>query len=335
LNNIGDVNFALGEREKALEYLQQALPLQTAVGDRSGAATSLSNMGSVYSALGDKSAALQCYNQVLALQKAIGDRRGEAMALNMIGNLHSTLGERQEALEYFRRALPIERAVGDRQLEAITLKNINHTSLSSLLANVLTNNIRLLVWILGLVFSLATWIGTRWTRRGSRTWPTTEARIECRSIARDDKGRTWACRLGYSYTVDGQYYSGFAEKTFRSEELASAYRNRVKDGHRVLSRYNPRNPNTSVLDLRILEIGQVPEPRVNTNDGRSRDSRQPIEVLASAAASNPDVSNDIVAISEMSTLSSLEIDSWPNPPDGTEKTRNSLSVVALPKNERR
>src|ERR1035438_3447125 len=38
----------LGDRQKALDYYNQALPLRLAVGDRYGQALTLSNMGAVY-----------------------------------------------------------------------------------------------------------------------------------------------------------------------------------------------------------------------------------------------------------------------------------------------
>jgi tetratricopeptide (TPR) repeat protein len=75
----------LGEKQKALEYYSQSLPLFRAVGDRSGEATTLSNIGQVYSELGEKQKALEYYNQSLPLSRAVGDRIGEAVTLNNIG----------------------------------------------------------------------------------------------------------------------------------------------------------------------------------------------------------------------------------------------------------
>ena len=48
LNNIGMVYDSLGEKQKALDYYNQALPIERAVGDRAGEAATLSNIGSVY-----------------------------------------------------------------------------------------------------------------------------------------------------------------------------------------------------------------------------------------------------------------------------------------------
>ncbi|MFM6246213.1 MAG: CHAT domain-containing protein, partial [Dolichospermum sp.] len=124
LNNIGGVYDALGEKQKALDYYNQALPIRRAVGDRGGEAITLNNIGRVYNALGEKQKALDYYNQALPIRRAVGDRGGEATTLNNIGGVYSALGEKQKALDYYNQALPILRAVGDRGVEATTLNNI-------------------------------------------------------------------------------------------------------------------------------------------------------------------------------------------------------------------
>ncbi|MEH2247893.1 MAG: tetratricopeptide repeat protein [Nostoc sp.] len=44
---MGRVYDALGQKQKALDFYNQALPLFRAVGDRSGEATTLNNIGAV------------------------------------------------------------------------------------------------------------------------------------------------------------------------------------------------------------------------------------------------------------------------------------------------
>ncbi len=124
LNDLSGVYFALGEKQKALEYLSQALPLRRAVGDRQGEAATLNNIGRVYDDLGEKQKALEYYSQALPLSRAVGDRQGEAATLVSIGFVYAALGEQQKALEYYSQALPLLRAVGDKQGEFATLNNI-------------------------------------------------------------------------------------------------------------------------------------------------------------------------------------------------------------------
>jgi tetratricopeptide (TPR) repeat protein len=108
----------LGEKQKALEYYSQSLPLRRAVGDRRGEAITLTNIGRVYSELGEKQKALDYYSQSLPLSRAVGDRSGEAYTLTNIGRVYSELGEKQKALDYYSQSLPLTRAVGDRGGEA-------------------------------------------------------------------------------------------------------------------------------------------------------------------------------------------------------------------------
>ncbi|WP_081424102.1 CHAT domain-containing protein [Anabaena sp. WA102] len=127
LNNIGLVYLvydALGEKQKALEYFNQALPILRAVGDRSGEATNLNNIGHVYFYLGEKQKALDYFNQALSIRPAVRDRLGEATTLNNIGHVYFYLGEKQKALDYFNQALTLIKEVGYRSGEATILKNI-------------------------------------------------------------------------------------------------------------------------------------------------------------------------------------------------------------------
>jgi tetratricopeptide (TPR) repeat protein len=71
LNNMGGVYSALGDKAKALEYYEQALPLRRQVGDRSGEATTRFNMAMVYVTLGDWEEAEGLLSQVVALEEAI------------------------------------------------------------------------------------------------------------------------------------------------------------------------------------------------------------------------------------------------------------------------
>ncbi len=68
------------------------------MGDNAGVATTLNNIGFVYSDLGDKQTALDYFNQSLPLRRQVGDIAGEARTLNNIGLVYSDLGDKQQAL---------------------------------------------------------------------------------------------------------------------------------------------------------------------------------------------------------------------------------------------
>ena len=94
------------------------------VGDRAGLATTLNNIGAVYDDLGDRQQALTYYQQALPIREEVGDRAGLAVTLNNIGVVYDALGDRQQALTYYQQALPIREEVGDRAGLATTLNNI-------------------------------------------------------------------------------------------------------------------------------------------------------------------------------------------------------------------
>ncbi|MEQ8996045.1 MAG: CHAT domain-containing protein [Coleofasciculus sp. B1-GNL1-01] len=124
LNNIGAVYYAIGKPQKALKYLNQALPIRQEVGDRTGVATTLSNIGALYDAIGQPQKALDYYNQALPILREVGNRAGKAATLNNIGLVYHAIGQPQKALDYYNQALPIRREVGDRTGVAATLSNI-------------------------------------------------------------------------------------------------------------------------------------------------------------------------------------------------------------------
>ena len=124
LNNIGGVYSDLGDKAQALAFYEQALPMYRQVGDKAGEAATLNNIGAVYDALGDKAQALAFYEQALPLSRQVGDKAGEATTLNNIGKVHSALGDKAQALQYYEQALPLSRQVGDKAGEAKTLNNI-------------------------------------------------------------------------------------------------------------------------------------------------------------------------------------------------------------------
>ena len=116
---------------QAIQKWQEARLLYRAVGDRRVEAITLTGIGRVYDALGEKQKALDFYNQALPIYRAVGDsealrrnRGGEAITLNNIGGVYDDLGEKQKALDYYNQALPLIRAVGDPSGEATILDNI-------------------------------------------------------------------------------------------------------------------------------------------------------------------------------------------------------------------
>jgi len=93
LTSIGQSYSRLGERQRALDYFGQALPLNRAGGRSSGEATTLNNIARVYDLLGEKQKALDYNGQALPRLQGHWRSDGEAMSLNNTGLVYDTLGE--------------------------------------------------------------------------------------------------------------------------------------------------------------------------------------------------------------------------------------------------
>jgi tetratricopeptide (TPR) repeat protein len=108
----------LGEKARALELYEQALPLRRAIGDRAGEAATLNNIGSVHHDLGDKTRALEFYEQALPLRCAVGDLAGEAFTLFNIAMVHDAAGNTAKAVALLERVVALDEAIQHPNLES-------------------------------------------------------------------------------------------------------------------------------------------------------------------------------------------------------------------------
>jgi CHAT domain-containing protein/Tfp pilus assembly protein PilF len=127
LNQIGNLLFNFGDKQRALDWFNQALPLFRAAGDSADEAYTQVFMGNTHSALGEPQKALDSFNQALPIFRAAGNRVGEAFTLNGLGNSQSALGDRQKALDDYKQALLIFHTLGNSASEAATLNFIGNT----------------------------------------------------------------------------------------------------------------------------------------------------------------------------------------------------------------
>lgn len=107
------------------DYIQCGEIARQLVKDRKAEGTLLNNLGSVYNKLGQRAKALEYYERALPIFEEVGDRQGASATLNNLGSVYDNLGQRGKALEYYERALPIREEVGDRYVESITRYNIS------------------------------------------------------------------------------------------------------------------------------------------------------------------------------------------------------------------
>jgi tetratricopeptide (TPR) repeat protein len=111
-------------RTEAIPYLNKALAICTALGDRSRQAAVLGALGYVYHYSDDPTKAAENFNSAIPIHREIGDRLGEAYALRSLGDVKSAQSDYTEAERFYQQALPIHREIGDRLGEANALKSL-------------------------------------------------------------------------------------------------------------------------------------------------------------------------------------------------------------------
>jgi hypothetical protein len=89
-------------------------------------------------------------------------------------------------------------------------------------------------------------------RQRSRNWPVVQGRIH-KSRATSDE-RFWIAELTYSYAANGEYYSGEDKQRFATKRRAEEYAERFPKDAVIFARYNPQNPEVSVM-LRDEQVG--------------------------------------------------------------------------------
>ncbi|HWO03068.1 MAG TPA: tetratricopeptide repeat protein [Blastocatellia bacterium] len=131
---ISNAYISLGEKEKAFDFANQALPIAQAAAKQTleeqrvlgikVLGITLDTIGRVHLEFGDKKKALELFDQALPLKRSIGDRGGEVITLNNIGMSYGYMGDWPKAIEFFVQARLIVGELGDRGREAALLNNL-------------------------------------------------------------------------------------------------------------------------------------------------------------------------------------------------------------------
>jgi hypothetical protein len=102
---------------------------------------------------------------------------------------------------------------------------------------------------LAVVLALVGFEFSRWMKfRGADSWPATQGTIESLDVkeVRTRSTHYFALDAAYSYSVNGEYYSGRFAKNFETESEASDYAESLK-GRPVSLRYKAADAGTSCL----------------------------------------------------------------------------------------
>ena len=88
------------------------------VGDRAGEAATLNNIGLVYDALGERRRALETYEQALPIRREVGDRAGESVTLYNMAMVQQAEGNHAEAGRLLEQVVAIDEAIEHPDLES-------------------------------------------------------------------------------------------------------------------------------------------------------------------------------------------------------------------------
>lgn len=125
LNQIGLTYDALADEAQAGHYHREVLALVQQINDCAEIAPALSNLAWDSLETGDKQKALDYLNQALASQKTCGhNRHGQATTLNNLGFVYHSLGDKQKSLAHLRQALAMFFELEDREGEGDVSSNL-------------------------------------------------------------------------------------------------------------------------------------------------------------------------------------------------------------------
>jgi CHAT domain-containing protein len=120
-------SFVAGDYQAAADYLQQARTLWHTQGEYATEASILYSIANYLGRLGESEKTLAALNDAVTLERNLGDRWGEAMALDSLSDAYDSRGELQEALNAKQQALSVFRESKTRvDYEYTALADLGH-----------------------------------------------------------------------------------------------------------------------------------------------------------------------------------------------------------------
>ena len=121
---IGEVYQMIANYSEAEKSFRKSLKIYKSLNNKKGEEISLVNIGRVYCYIGKYSKAMDFYRKSLKINRRIGGHEREARILNNIGIVYDNLSEYSKAMNYYQQSLKIYRKIGKRIGEASTLNDI-------------------------------------------------------------------------------------------------------------------------------------------------------------------------------------------------------------------
>lgn len=123
VNNIGLVELALGDAEKARKNFREALKLIESADQPTLRASILNNQGFAEDSLGNPAEAVEYYRQSAEISEKTKDLKNLIKTLNNLVLILLKGGEAQNALEILQPVMPLVSKIGDAELETIVVNN--------------------------------------------------------------------------------------------------------------------------------------------------------------------------------------------------------------------
>lgn len=115
-----------GKMTKALDCLNEALPIAQKADDQIAQAMILNALGRIDTDLGQEDKALALFDRSLPIYRSLELQQGEAATLNNMGRAYNNLGERDEALKRLNEAMAIWREIDSQGASHMTLRQKLH-----------------------------------------------------------------------------------------------------------------------------------------------------------------------------------------------------------------
>ncbi len=109
--------------------------------------------------------------------------------------------------------------------------------------------------VLSVTIALYRLVRRRAKKRASESWAATTGRVEFAEVKRpgENGANAYVLHIAYSYKAGADRYAGFEEKRYGRESQADAAHAKIK-GANVIVRYNPRNPEESLMQVAAGEL---------------------------------------------------------------------------------
>jgi serine phosphatase RsbU (regulator of sigma subunit) len=114
----------IGDYDKAVEVMKEAIKIQESIGDKAGAASSINNLGAIQQRRNNFIEAMAIFEKGQKINTEIKNWRGVAFCLNQIGSILLGQGNIAGGIAYYEKALKISEQNHIKESEGASLYNI-------------------------------------------------------------------------------------------------------------------------------------------------------------------------------------------------------------------